>query len=231
MVAGGDFPAPGRSGSLATWPAKPPGGNAPPQVHPQRRLARRASFTPPAPPARPKAPSSPTTTSPPTPSTCWPAGRSPRADRFLLALPLFHVHGAGQRASLLAGSAAAACACWSDSNIRKPPRTFLDFRPTLFFGVPTIYVRLLDLPPDTARHIGGFHAPVRFRLRAASGAGPRRVSRAVRPHHPGALRDERNAHEPQQSLRRRAARRHRGPAAAGHLGALPGRRPAARPRR
>jgi malonyl-CoA/methylmalonyl-CoA synthetase len=31
---------------------------------------------------------------------------------------------------------------------------FLDFRPTLFFGVPTIYVRLLDMPPETAREIG-----------------------------------------------------------------------------
>jgi len=34
--------------------------------------------------------------------------------------------------------------------------TFLDFRPTLFFGVPTIYVRLLDIPPEQAREIGGF---------------------------------------------------------------------------
>src|SRR5258707_12766764 len=32
--------------------------------------------------------------------------------------------------------------------------TFLDFQPTLFFGVPTIYVRLLDTPPDVARKIG-----------------------------------------------------------------------------
>src|SRR5258707_8841867 len=32
--------------------------------------------------------------------------------------------------------------------------TFLDFQPTLFFGVPTIYVRLLDTPPDVARTIG-----------------------------------------------------------------------------
>jgi malonyl-CoA/methylmalonyl-CoA synthetase len=33
---------------------------------------------------------------------------------------------------------------------------FLDFRPTLFFGVPTIYVRLLGLSADTAREIGRF---------------------------------------------------------------------------
>jgi malonyl-CoA/methylmalonyl-CoA synthetase len=32
--------------------------------------------------------------------------------------------------------------------------TFLDFRPTLFFGVPTIYVRLLDMDQEQAREIG-----------------------------------------------------------------------------
>ncbi len=31
---------------------------------------------------------------------------------------------------------------------------FETFEPTLFFGVPTIYVRLLDLPADAARRIG-----------------------------------------------------------------------------
>ena len=31
---------------------------------------------------------------------------------------------------------------------------FEDFKPTLFFGVPTIYVRLLELPADEARAIG-----------------------------------------------------------------------------
>jgi malonyl-CoA/methylmalonyl-CoA synthetase len=32
---------------------------------------------------------------------------------------------------------------------------FLDFQPTLFFGVPTVYVRLLGFDADTARRIGG----------------------------------------------------------------------------
>jgi malonyl-CoA/methylmalonyl-CoA synthetase len=32
--------------------------------------------------------------------------------------------------------------------------TFLDFRPSLFFGVPTVYVRLLETPKDAARIIG-----------------------------------------------------------------------------
>jgi len=36
----------------------------------------------------------------------------------------------------------------------KAAAEFLDFRPTLFFGVPTMYVRLLDTPPETAREIG-----------------------------------------------------------------------------
>jgi malonyl-CoA/methylmalonyl-CoA synthetase len=77
------------------------------------------------------------------------------ADRFLLALPLFHVHGLGNGIH-----------CWLASGCRmrllerfehqKAAAEFLAFRPTLFFGVPTIYVRLLDLPAETAREIGGF---------------------------------------------------------------------------
>ena len=45
--------------------------------------------------------------------------------------------------------------------------TFLDFKPTLFFGVPTIYVRLLDTPAEVARQIGGVDAALRLGLRAA----------------------------------------------------------------
>jgi malonyl-CoA/methylmalonyl-CoA synthetase len=84
--------------------------------------------------------------------TCW---HIASADRFLLALPLFHVHGLGNGLH-----------CWlaSGCRMRLLPRfeqqtaaaTFLDFRPTLFFGVPTIYVRLLDIPDDKAREIGRF---------------------------------------------------------------------------
>src|SRR5215469_5433129 len=84
--------------------------------------------------------------------TCW---QITSADRFLLALPLFHVHGLGNGIH-----------CWLASGCRmrllerfehqKAAAEFLDFRPTLFFGVPTIYVRLLDLPSETAREIGSF---------------------------------------------------------------------------
>jgi len=85
-------------------------------------------------------------------TTCW---QITAADRFLLALPLFHVHGLGN-----------GLCCWLTSGCRmrllgrfeaqSAPAVFLDFRPSLFFGVPTIYVRLLDFSPDAAREIGGF---------------------------------------------------------------------------
>jgi malonyl-CoA/methylmalonyl-CoA synthetase len=82
--------------------------------------------------------------------TCW---QITAADRFLLALPLFHVHALGNGLH-----------CWLASGCRmrllerfeyqKAAAEFLDFRPTLFFGVPTIYVRLLDIPAEAAREIG-----------------------------------------------------------------------------
>jgi malonyl-CoA/methylmalonyl-CoA synthetase len=85
-------------------------------------------------------------------NVCWGISNS---DRFLLALPLFHVHALGNGLH-----------CWLASGCRmrllerfehqKAAAEFLEFRPTLFFGVPTIYVRLLDFPPETAREVGGF---------------------------------------------------------------------------
>jgi malonyl-CoA/methylmalonyl-CoA synthetase len=81
---------------------------------------------------------------------CW---QITAADRFLLALPLFHVHALGNGLH-----------CWLASGCRmrllerfehsRAAATFLDFRATLFFGVPTIYVRLLDIPEEAARRIG-----------------------------------------------------------------------------
>jgi malonyl-CoA/methylmalonyl-CoA synthetase len=85
-------------------------------------------------------------------NACWSISS---ADRFLLALPLFHVHALANGVH-----------CWLASGCRmrllerfehqKAPAEFLDFRPTLFFGVPTVYVRLLDFPPDAARETGSF---------------------------------------------------------------------------
>jgi len=81
---------------------------------------------------------------------CW---QITAADRFLLALPLFHIHGLGNGLH-----------CWLASGCRMrllerfehqtAAATFLDFGPTLFFGVPTIYVRLLETPAGEARRIG-----------------------------------------------------------------------------
>lgn len=83
---------------------------------------------------------------------CW---QITAADRLLLALPLFHVHGLGNGLH-----------CWlmSGCRMRLEERfaretacaTFLGFRPTLFFGVPTMYVRLLECDAEAARAIGGF---------------------------------------------------------------------------
>src|SRR4051794_34335731 len=63
------------------------------------------------------------------------------ADRFLLTLPLFHLHGLG-----------VGLHCWIASGCRmrllerldqkSAEQSLLDFGPTLFFGVPTTYVRL-----------------------------------------------------------------------------------------
>jgi malonyl-CoA/methylmalonyl-CoA synthetase len=82
--------------------------------------------------------------------TCW---QITAADRLLLALPLFHVHALGNGLH-----------CWLLSGCRmrllerfehhQAAAEFLDFQPTLFFGVPTIYTRLLQTAPQTARAIG-----------------------------------------------------------------------------
>jgi len=88
--------------------------------------------------------------------TCW---QFTPNDRLLLALPLFHVHGLGNGLH-----------CWLVSGCRmrllerfehqKAAETFASFRPTVFFGVPAMYVRLLDTTVD---------APVRLFV---SGSAP-----------------------------------------------------------
>jgi malonyl-CoA/methylmalonyl-CoA synthetase len=94
--------------------------------------------------------------------TCW---RITRDDRYLAVLPLFHVHGLGNglmtwlasgcRMRLVERFDAQRAADW-----------FLTFQPTLFFGVPTVYVRLLELPRELAYVIGA-----RMRL-FVSGSAP-----------------------------------------------------------
>jgi len=93
---------------------------------------------------------------------CW---RISASDRYLAVLPLFHVHGlanglmtwlaSGCRMRLVERFDAARTEEW-----------FTAFQPTLFFGVPTIYVRLLDLPRQVAAAIGA-----RMRL-FVSGSAP-----------------------------------------------------------
>lgn len=82
------------------------------------------------------------------------AWRIAPSDRYLAVLPLFHVHGLGN----------GVCS-WLASGCRmrlverfeheRALALFDEFRPTLFFGVPTVYSRLLDWPDEAARRIGG----------------------------------------------------------------------------
>ena len=74
-------------------------------------------------------------------------------DRYFAALPLFHVHGLanGVMSWLASGCRMRLVERFDASRIAAQ----LDaFQPTLFFGVPTMYVRLLELDGDTAARIG-----------------------------------------------------------------------------
>jgi malonyl-CoA/methylmalonyl-CoA synthetase len=75
-------------------------------------------------------------------------------DRLLLAPPLFHVHalGNGLHGWLLSGCRMRLLERFDHTTALAQ---FQDFKPTLFFGVPAMYVRLLDTPRETAREIGG----------------------------------------------------------------------------
>jgi malonyl-CoA/methylmalonyl-CoA synthetase len=83
-------------------------------------------------------------------ASCW---RISSDDRYLAVLPLFHVHGLGNGVCswLLSGCRMRLTERFEASRAES---LFDAFQPTLFFGVPTIYVRLLELPPDAAQRIG-----------------------------------------------------------------------------
>ncbi len=82
--------------------------------------------------------------------TCW---RITREDRYVGVLPLFHVHGLGN--GVLAWLASGCRMRLVERfDIRRAAALFDAFQPTLFFGVPTIYVRLLELPDEMARRTG-----------------------------------------------------------------------------
>jgi malonyl-CoA/methylmalonyl-CoA synthetase len=74
-------------------------------------------------------------------------------DRLLLALPLFHVHGLGNglHTWLATGLRLRLLERFRHESIAEE---FQRFRPTVFFGVPTIYERLLSVEPKMAQEIG-----------------------------------------------------------------------------
>jgi malonyl-CoA/methylmalonyl-CoA synthetase len=81
---------------------------------------------------------------------CW---RITEADRYLATLPLFHVHGLGNgvMAWLVSGCRLRLVERF---DLARASEWFDSFQPTLFFGVPTMYVRLLELDDVQARRIG-----------------------------------------------------------------------------
>jgi malonyl-CoA/methylmalonyl-CoA synthetase len=77
-------------------------------------------------------------------------------DRYLAVLPLFHVHGLGNgiHSWLISGCRMRLLERFDQ---RSAAAAFMEFKPTLFFGVPTIYVRLLEpsvVSDEQARAIG-----------------------------------------------------------------------------
>jgi len=82
--------------------------------------------------------------------TCW---QITHADRLLLPLPLFHVHGLGNgvHSWLIGGCRLQLLERFEH---QKASAILTEFHPTVFFGVPTIYVRLLETPPAVAREVG-----------------------------------------------------------------------------
>ena len=83
-------------------------------------------------------------------AACW---QITTADRLLLALPLFHVHGLGNglHAWLLTGCRLRLLERFDHA---QAAHEFLSFRPTLFFGVPAMYVRMNDWADETAASVG-----------------------------------------------------------------------------
>jgi malonyl-CoA/methylmalonyl-CoA synthetase len=82
--------------------------------------------------------------------SCW---QITHRDRFFLALPLFHIHalGNGLHTWLLSGCRMRLVERFDH---RVAVEELLAFQPTLVFGVPTVYVRLLDTPAADAKAIG-----------------------------------------------------------------------------
>ena len=82
-------------------------------------------------------------------TTCW---KITSSDRYLAVLPLFHVHGLGNgvHAWLASGCHMRLVERFEHATAAD---LFEEYEPTLFFGVPTMYIRLLDVPDARARAI------------------------------------------------------------------------------
>lgn len=74
------------------------------------------------------------------------------ADRLLLGLPLFHVHGLGNglHTWFMAGFHVRLLERFEAN---KAEEEFFSYRPTLFYGVPTVYVRLMSCSPEIATSV------------------------------------------------------------------------------
>ena len=74
-------------------------------------------------------------------------------DRYLAVLPLFHVHGLGNglHVWLLSGCHMRLAERFEHE---RAADWFESYQPTVFFGVPTMFVRLLDVAPERATAIG-----------------------------------------------------------------------------
>ncbi len=74
-------------------------------------------------------------------------------DRYLCPLPLFHVHGLGNGVTgwLLSGCRMRLVERFDST---RAIEWFSEWRPTLFFGVPTMFFRMLEWPPNVSVDIG-----------------------------------------------------------------------------
>ena len=111
-------------------------------------------------------------------------------DRLVLTLPLFHMHGlgVGVHGTLLTGASMAIAPFSVDGVFDLASKE----RATLFFGVPTMYVRLA-----ASERVGELAALTAVRV-GISGAGGRRVARPCRTRRAArhrALRHDRDVHE------------------------------------
>ncbi len=98
-------------------------------------------------------------------TTCW---RITDADRYLAVLPLFHVHGLGNgiHSWLISGCRMRLAERFDQKTVAT---LFADFAPTIFFGVPTMYVRLIDPQVLSDREAGAIGKQARLFV---SGSAP-----------------------------------------------------------